>query len=214
MKCKICGGSTSAYYDKRIQATFHWCSVCDFIFKDEKDLIDVKKEKAIYDAHQNSLEDQKYVAYLDKFIQKGVLPYVKEGSKGLDYGSGPTPVLKHILSTVYHYEMLGYDLFYEDAKENLKQTFDFLVSTEVIEHIKEPISIFQTFYRLLQPGGVLALMTLLHPSNSEELLDWHYTRDRSHISLFSMKTLETVAKITGFKVIFTDHHRIITMLKE
>lgn len=214
MKCKICGTLTSSFYDKRIDATFHWCKKCDYIYKDSADLITEVQEKAIYDSHQNSLEDEKYVAYLDKFIQKGVLPYVKEASFGLDYGSGPTPVLKHILTNVYYYNVVGYDLFYENNEKNLEQVYDFVVTTEVIEHIKEPVQLFNKFNGLLKTGGVLSLMTLLHPRNLEELQDWHYTRDRSHISLFSMVTLETIAKMTGFKVIFTDHHRIITMLKD
>ena len=214
MKCKLCNHNTTSYFDKRIQATFYWCSYCDFIFKDEKDYVDQIKEKEIYDYHQNSIEDEKYVAYLDKFIQKGILPFVGEGKRGLDFGSGPTPVLSTILKDVYHYRMSLYDLFYFNKAENLEKQYDFICSTEVIEHLKEPLEYFSKFSKMLSTKGVLAIMTLLHPSSVEELQNWHYTRDRSHISLFSYKTLEYIAHTTGFRIVYTDHHRIITFVKE
>lgn len=38
-------------------------------------------------------------------------------------------------------------------------SFDFIVSTEVIEHLENPRAVFREFYRLLKPGGKVLLTT-------------------------------------------------------
>lgn len=38
-------------------------------------------------------------------------------------------------------------------------SFDVIVSTEVIEHLENPRSVFREFYRLLRPGGTLLVTT-------------------------------------------------------
>jgi 2-polyprenyl-3-methyl-5-hydroxy-6-metoxy-1,4-benzoquinol methylase len=39
------------------------------------------------------------------------------------------------------------------------QSFDGIISTEVIEHLENPRAIFREFYRLLRPGGLLIVTT-------------------------------------------------------
>lgn len=133
--------------------------------------------------------------------------YASTGRKGLDFGSGPAPVLAEILERDYGYDMDIYDLFYATQKVYQDQRYDLITSTEVVEHLADPLAFFKFAWDHLNEGGLLAVMTLFHPEEDEAILKSHYLRDRTHISFFSLRTMETVAALTGLEVVYTDHKR-------
>ena len=57
------------------------------------------------------------------------------------------------------YQMAGYDKFYADEPELLAQQYDFITSTEVIEHIATPRAVLERLWGCLKPGGLLVLQT-------------------------------------------------------
>lgn len=212
MKCEICGHQTIPIKDKQFDLIYHSCDHCKFIAQDRGMLVSFEDERQEYDYHNNSIEDEGYVNYFRKFIETSLLPYV-EGNKGLDYGSGPEPVLATLLERDYKMEMTIYDLHYQPEKRHEGEMYDFITSTEVIEHVTDPLSMLQTFYEHLKPGGITSIMTLFHKDNQDQFLDWWYRRDITHISFFMKRTFEVMAERIGFELVQCDDRRMVTLKK-
>lgn len=209
--CKICGKKTRIIKDTQFQINYHHCEFCEFISMDESSEISFEEERDVYDLHNNSIDDEGYVTYLKNFIDSGVMPFVKENdSRFLDFGSGPEPVLNQILMRDYGISGDVYDLHYQPNKEYLNRQYDVITSTEVFEHLKEPLETIRELKERLDVGGILSFMTLLHNNNDETFKDWWYRRDETHISFFSEKTIEVIAKKLDLCVVYNDSKRIIT----
>jgi len=206
-KCKICGFETEEFYDKQFNIKFYHCSNCEFISKDENSIITEEEELKIYNYHNNSVEDQNYVDFFKKFLDSSVMKYVNNGKNGLDFGSGPSPVLATILEKDYNYSMDIYDLFYSKEKTYIGKKYDLITCTEVIEHLKNPMEYFLLFKQLLVNDGTLGIMTLFHSNNIEEFCDWYYRRDMSHISFFTAKTMVVISKLIKMELVYTDNNR-------
>lgn len=210
-KCRICGSDTLAIHHPRI-GLFHYCTNCEFISKSEGDIISHADELKIYSTHQNSIDDPRYVDYFYKFLDEAVFPFVKGEIHGLDFGSGPSPVLSQLLIRDHNFKMDIYDYYYASDKVYLNKQYDLILSTEVVEHLSDPIAYFQLFVDLLKPGGVLAIMTLFHNNDEAYFLDWHYIRDLSHVSFYTLKTMETIARIVGLKIVHSNNVRYTTFV--
>jgi SAM-dependent methyltransferase len=208
--CLLCGGETQLLRHPKI-ADYYWCQSCDYIFKDQEHLISKEAELKIYEGHNNSIEDPRYVDYFKNFIDSAIVDYASKGREGLDFGSGPSPVLAQILEGDYGYTMDIYDKFYSPNPVYQGKQYDLITSTEVVEHLRNPIEYFKLFKSLLKPGGVLAIMTQFHPQASGDFINWHYMRDRSHISFFTIKTMAYIAQSVGFEIVYTNDVRYISM---
>lgn len=212
-KCIVCNQPTEVIKQRSFQIEYHYCENCEFLYKDPKFYISSDEEKAIYDSHENHVDDQNYIAYFQRFIDYSLLPFIGKEAKGLDYGSGPEPVLATHLRRSYGLDITLYDLFYHDVAIPKGATYDFITCTEVIEHIENPLEILQFFADHLKPGGVLALMTTFHKKDHEFFQNWHYMRDMSHISFFREKTLRYLAPKACLEVIKCDGKRYTSFRK-
>lgn len=208
--CLLCGGETQLLQHPKI-ADYYWCQSCDYIFKDQEHLISKEAELKIYEGHNNSIEDPKYVDYFKTFIDSAIVDYAPKGREGLDFGSGPSPVLAQILEGDYGYTMDIYDKFYSPDPVYQGKQYDLITSTEVVEHLRNPMEYFKLFKSLLKPGGVLAVMTQFHYKDPQHFIGWHYMRDRSHISFYTPKTMAYIAREVGFEIVYTNDVRYITM---
>ena len=47
-------------------------------------------------------------------------------------------------------------------------------------------------FSMLRPKGLIGLMTKLNPEK-ERFSDWHYTRDKTHISFYHERTIRYLA---------------------
>ena len=210
--CKICSSETREIHQQTF-GVYHVCDHCGFISKDKCDQISEQDQLTIYNSHQNSIDDPVYVEYFDRFLNESVFPYMGNEKKGLDFGSGPSPVLAQLLSDTYGYDMDIYDLFYSPQKSYLNKTYDLITVTEVVEHLENPLDYFALFREHLNENGVLAIMTHFHNNNDEDFLHWHYIRDRSHISFYNYRTFEVIAEKLHLKILTTDHKKFITFEK-
>ncbi|MFU8793237.1 MAG: class I SAM-dependent methyltransferase [Acholeplasmataceae bacterium] len=211
MTCIICGSQTISYQHPKFDMHFHECLTCEAIFKDAKDHITPTDEKNVYDLHENSIENRGYVNYLTNFIESAVIPHVTHKPIiALDYGSGPVPVLAQILKETFNIPTDIYDPFYAKTPIKDDQTYDLITSTEVIEHVKDPIKIFKQFKKHLKPEGLLAIMTLFHPKDRPSFFNWFYIRDHTHIVFYTPKTLDILAASVGLVMIDNNGHRHAT----
>ena len=66
-----------------------------------------------------------------------------------------------------------YDYFYANDKEVLRKKFDFITATEVFEHFRDPGQEIKMLWELLNPEGILGIMTKLL-IDQQAFPKWHY----------------------------------------
>lgn len=207
--CKVCRSEAIIPYGLSGEATFHYCPDCEYISRNINQRLSRSAEKETYDLHENSIEDPRYVEYFYKFLNAAVFPYVPEGMEGLDFGSGPSPVLAQLLERS-RYRMDIYDEFYATEKIYAHKKYDLITVTEVVEHLADPVHYFKLFAANLKADGILAVMTQFHKNDPAHFHKWHYVRDPTHISFYTPKTLDYIASTAGLKIIYTDSVRYMT----
>lgn len=209
-RCIICGGKTHTIEYEKFGWPFDVCKGCGFI----KKLVAVTDadERTTYGQHNNSIDSPDYVAYLKNFADTALIPFIK-GRRGLDFGSGPSPVLQAVLQRDYGLCVDIYDKLFAPQQVYQRKRYDFICCTEVIEHLSDPLPYFVLFNEHLNPGGVLSLMTLFHKQDDAAFLNWFYMRDLTHVSFYTKKTLETIAQKTGFILVHSDDRRCTTLEK-
>ncbi|MDA0771551.1 MAG: methyltransferase domain-containing protein [Cyanobacteria bacterium] len=196
MDCRICHKAISKTTTLKNGRRYFHCEHCLFIGMDQEFFLDAQTEKARYDLHHNSIDDQGYVKMLETFIKEAISPY--QVQRILDYGSGPNPVLAELLGR-QSYQVEIYDPCY--AINNFSEaSFDLLCATEVVEHFYDPMQEFPKMLKLLKPLGYLSLMTRFSPSY-DEFKSWFYKDDSTHTSFYSLKTFEYIALELGLQIV-------------
>ena len=186
--CPLCNNSDAfSQLEGPKQRKYQRCHHCQLIFMERQFLPDSATEKSRYQAHQNNLQNEGYVQFLNLAITPA-LPYLKASMRGLDYGCGPVPVLGGLLKA-HGLHCENYDPFFFPKLPDHK--FEFIFATEVIEHFFNPGEDFQRILALLKPGGILTVMTELWDS-VEKFSEWHYARDNTHVSFYHEKTMQYI----------------------
>ncbi|NNE68425.1 MAG: class I SAM-dependent methyltransferase [Pyrinomonadaceae bacterium] len=156
------------------------------------------RERERYLEHNNDPSDDGYRNFLAR-IMGPLRERVAKGAKGLDFGCGPVTVLAEMLEDS-GFEMEVYDPIFHERPEALKGEYDFVVSTEVLEHLSKPHSELDRLFSLLGHGGVLALMT--RPLEEDvDFKTWHYKNDPTHICFYSEPVFEWIS--AEFNIGFT-----------
>jgi 2-polyprenyl-3-methyl-5-hydroxy-6-metoxy-1,4-benzoquinol methylase len=103
----------------------------------------------------------------------------------------------------YALEMFGID-FLRGALSNVAGRYDVITSFNVLEHVKQPMSLLAEIGARLAPGGYLVLTTP-NPSCIHRrvlgLNKWSMVCPPHHINLFTRKALEEMLARTGFEIL-------------
>lgn len=207
--CLICSSDTYVLDDKQFNIIYHRCKSCDFIYMDRESVVSFKEERKVYELHNNSIEDEGYVAMFNRFINSFVEDV--DGKELLEYGSGPEPVFSELMKR-RGFNVTMYDLHYYNDDSYLNNKYDVITSTEVFEHFLDPMKELEKLIPLLNAGGVLAIMTQF-PKGDEHFLDWWYRRDETHISFFTEKSFSYIANHFNLEIIFTNHKDYMILKK-
>lgn len=188
--CPLCRSlkTTLFYQDKR---DYYQCSECLMVFVTEHQFLSLAAEKAMYDRHNNSPDDPYYRTFLGRLF-KPVAERLAPQSLGLDFGSGPGPTLSLMFEEVGHNMML-YDKFYAPDEQVFMQTYDFITSSEVVEHLSQPREELERLWSSLKPNGILGIMTK-RILNYDAFTQWHYKNDPTHICFFSINSFQWLAQ--------------------
>jgi len=108
--------------------------------------------------------DPFYLCLSDLLIAiKGLVP--SHATRVLDYGCGGSPYRPLFGECTYHRADLagGSDLDFEYAADSRlppeAADYDCMLSTQVLEHVEDPMAYLKECYRVLSPGGHLLLTT-------------------------------------------------------
>jgi SAM-dependent methyltransferase len=208
LACGLCGGATRPFHTRAGQRRYHLCDPCRFILLDPAFHPALAAQKERYLQHQNGPDDPGYVAMFRRFLEDCVTPNVRKGCRALDLGCGPSPVLASLLKEAGHPTEVFDPIFFPEASPG---TFGLVTCTEVLEHLGDPVEALRPWVGRLEPGGVLAGMTLFHPDDPVKFGEWFYPRDVTHVSFYTPRTLEALAKALGLSLIFTDGVRNFVM---
>lgn len=199
MACGLCGSvSYQLFHECPKMGRYYRCSFCELVWLEEKRRLSPERERSRYELHQNSLEQEGYRNHLLQ-LAKQVYPLFKAGSLGLDYGCGPVQAMRQLFAAE-GFRVESYDPFFFPQSEVLINFhYDFLLCCEAAEHFFSPGAEFEKMIHLLKPGGVLAVQSeLLEPG--QEFGGWAYRRDATHVSFFSRRSVEWLAKKWGKEI--------------
>jgi hypothetical protein len=190
MTCPLCQSDAVSEFHEDERRCYLRCTDCSLVFVPEQYFLSPAAEKAEYDLHENKPDDPGYRRFLSR-VYEPMLRRVEPNSHGLDFGSGPGPTLSVMLAEAGH-RMAIYDIFYADERSVLERQYDFITTTEVVEHLRTPRQTLQMVWSCLTPGGILGIMTKL-VIDQEAFAAWHYKNDPTHVCFYSGSTFEWIA---------------------
>lgn len=215
-KCPLCLSYETSEYSRDQKRIYYQCSQCSLIFVPRNLLIAEKEEKLRYESHKNDALDAGYKAYLGK-IADSLLPFLADDSQGLDFGSGRTTLLADLLKEK-GINVESYDLFFRPDEKIWSRHYDFIVLSEVVEHLREPLETLKSLKEILTKDGQLFIKTKFYPKEKKNFENWFYKRDMTHVQFFSDSSMRFLARSLGFEgkfqMIGEDLYRIKTTLTE
>jgi len=197
--CPLCGSPGPVPLKVATFRPLLRCPRCRLLFVPPAERPDPDEERSRYDTHDNDPGDPRYRAFLGRLADP-LLPHLRPGQEGLDYGAGPGPALQAMLEEA-GFPTAVWDPFYHPDREVLRRRYDFITCTETAEHFHRPGREFRRLNRLLREGGWLGLMTQPPPPDLE-LSNWYYLRDPTHVCFFSKRTLAWMATRFGWEATF------------
>lgn len=210
--CKICNSTTTLLKDEKTLKSYHKCSTCRYIFLDESFYVDENREKRHYDKHHNNLESLGYVKMFEDLVDEFVLGLSPPIKQALDFGCGEGEVLPIVLER-NEISCDRYDIFYFPKKIYENKKYDLIVSTEVFEHLQNPLEVFKKLLLHVEDNGYLLLMSGFHPNYDSEFLKWWYIRDITHIGFFHLDTFKYLEKELNLKIVKHNDKNIIMFQK-
>lgn len=151
----------------------------------------------MYDLHRNDPQDAGYRRFLAR-LSEPLVALLPAQAQGLDFGCGPGPTLSIMLAE-HGYPTQDYDPIYQPDASLLTRQYDFICATEVVEHLRQPAQVFDHLYRMLHPGGILAIMTK-RVRDQQAFQHWHYIQDPTHICFFSDRTFSWITQRWPFVI--------------
>ena len=196
MACPLCESSGGTFLRRlehdQVERDFYQCDECALVFIRREDCLSREEEERRYLLHDNSVRSNGYLNFLYRLIRKIKENIKDKNKKGLDYGSGPYPMLMELLAEEGYSQVEGYDPFFNPNLNFQKQKYDFITVCEVIEHIHDLKAELETLLKLLEKQGVMVWSTGIF--GDIPLERWHYVKDATHINFFSLDTLRWVGE--------------------
>ena len=199
--CPLCRTENAGAFSQDKRRDYYQCRVCSLVFVPSQQFLSAEDEKKRYDLHRNSPEDLDYHRFLNRLLTP-LQQRLSPGSTGLDFGSGPEPVLAGMFEDAGH-SMTLYDHFYAPVPAALEKQYDFITATEVVEHLHDPKKELDRLWACLKPGGLLGIMTKCAVERGA-FSQWHYKNDLTHVSFFSRATFTWLALQWNADLTFAD----------
>lgn len=210
--CPLCRSNAARRWLRADAREYFHCPVCRLVFVPPAFWPAPDEEKARYERHRNAAGDENYAAFL-KQLSAPLARRAPQGARGLDFGAGPAsggdPVLCRILRDAGLAPTPFDPFFFPDMPDG---PFGFIAASETFEHFRRPAREIGKIHELLEPGGLLGVMTAFW----EEALfrnNWHYRRDFTHLCFYRLETFRWIEERFGFSRLWTDGRRVVILRK-
>ncbi len=194
MNCPLCNAEEANKIHTDAHREYFKCSTCDLIFVPKEFHLSADDEKKRYDLHENNPDNTGYVQFLKQFIDP-MMERISREDQGLDFGSGPNPVLADLFKKE-GYSMDTYDVFFAKDESVFLKAYNFITATEVLEHLHQPLEEIEKLWSVLKSEGTLGIMTKFF-ADDQDFSKWRYKDDLTHVCFFSIKTFEWLASRLG-----------------
>lgn len=191
LSCPLCHNDQIEDYAHDSQRYYYECQCCRLVFVAPHDFLSAEDEKEVYDQHQNNPHDQGYRQFLTRLFDP-MMAEISPPAQGLDFGSGPGPTLSLMFEEM-GCRMTIFDHFYANDPSVWQSSYDFITTSEVVEHVYQLGEELERLWLHLNSGGVLGVMTKM-VTNVEAFNRWHYKNDPTHVRFFSQQTFHWLAQ--------------------
>ncbi|MGZ3455861.1 MAG: class I SAM-dependent methyltransferase [Polyangiales bacterium] len=199
--CPLCEAAGARRFHTQssgaLQREFRRCEQCRLVFVPRRFHLSPEAERTVYEEHENDANDPRYRAFLSRLFAP-MRARLADGASGLDFGCGPGPTL----SAMFRESGLhcaDYDPMFADDQALLSRRYDYILASEVFEHLCDPGLTLRRLTSMLRPGGWLGVMTK-RLFDEEAFARWHYIRDPTHVAFFSDETFAWIGRHHGFSV--------------
>ena len=204
--CPLCDCTDIAEYHQDARRPYLQCHRCALVFVPAESHLTAEQEKAVYDQHENVVDDPGYRRFLSRLADP-LAERLSGSNHGLDFGCGPGPALAEVMREKGH-TMTVWDPYYFPEPQALTSQYDFVTCTEVVEHFNRPKQSWAQLMSLVKPGGQLGIMTKL-VIDKDRFATWHYKNDPTHISFYCSQTLAFIGETYGKNVDIVDKDVIL-----
>ena len=191
-ECPICSDCNAQEYSHDKFRKYLICPNCELIFVPRNQLIPSDAEKQRYDSHQNDENDPHYKNYLMQMVDQ-IIPELEKQQVGLDFGCGRTDLLAQLFREK-NFLVDSFDLYFLPDEKIWTKKYHFIILSEVIEHLRDPITELGQLRKMLLPDGKIFIKTKLHPGEKSLFDNWFYKRDSTHIQFFNSKSLSELGR--------------------
>lgn len=214
MRCKICN-CESVLFDKAVvlakhEIHYYRCSHCGFVQTEDPYWLSEAYSDAIADSDIGLIARNIHLSSIVDTILKILNP----SSEILDYGGGYGMFVRMMRDKGWDFEW--YDEYCQNlfAKgHEMKQGhYDVATSFEVLEHLPNPMEVFERLFLL---ADTLICTTEVLPHHPPKIKDWWYyaTETGQHIAFYTKESLQVVANKFG-KNLYAKHGIIIFSSKD
>ena len=191
--CPLCSHSKVEFLfrQKQFERHFYHCKNCDLRYVQRDETLSLDSQKSRYEKHDNSVRTTGYEKFLRRLVDP-LVEYVDKCSHGLDFGSGPYPMLVEILKEDGYSNVESYDpIFANNKNVILDKKYQFVTCCEVIEHMRSLQDDLDSLFSCVDEGGVLIISTAI-VTEAVDFQNWYYILDETHVNFFSLKSFEYI----------------------
>ncbi len=156
------------------------------------------------------------------FQSRFFMPYCSEDLTLLDFGSAKglflrnlpaqrkigveaNPHARHACQQISQSEMEDIEL-HENLETVESERVDIVISNHCLEHVLNPFEALKQIYRVLKPGGEIALIVPFDDYRSSKNRKWRPRDEDYHLYTWSPMNLGNLLQETGFEVEQIDIH--------
>lgn len=189
--CPLCEAPRPRFRHQDRSRCYIECTQCGLIYVPRSAHLSRTLELERYRLHENDVDDAGYRRYLAP-LAEAILGSTGPGARGLDFGCGPGPALARMLEAAGR-QMTLYDPFFSPDEGAWSAEYDFIVASEVFEHLHHPRAELDRLFGVLRGGGVLGVMTCFVPQFEADFAKWHYLNDLTHVCFYGRAVFEHIA---------------------
>lgn len=212
-RCKICG-EPSEFFDRaeilrKYDAAYFRCSACGFVQTETPYWLEEAYSSAIGRLDTGIISRNLLTCRYTSSVLNLLYPRAK---RSLDFGAGHGILVR--LMRDRGFDFYWYDLHasndyaggFEHKDDN---TYDFLTSFEVLEHLVDPITELDT---MMNCAPNVFLSTQLLPNPAPKISDWWYycPTGGQHISFYSRESLLRIASRYGRTLLTNGSNHLFT----